>query len=103
MNLITVVNGHLLIGKRSFPLTSSDIDVYQFSYTGKATLQGNRMRIIVSRSTIYDFEIGAATQDSLEYEDGYEHGLKQKRLYVPKQCSTSFYYGLLDAHREKGS
>ena len=101
MELVTIVNGHLITGKRSFPLSSDIMDPRQFSYSGEAMLYKNEIRITMGRTTVYDFEVGEATQESLDYEAGYERGLKQKRLYVPKRCSTDFYYGLVDAHREK--
>ena len=101
MDRVVIEKGHLVIGKRHFLLESIDVEVCNFHYAGPAFLEGNQMRIVIGRSTIYDFEVGNATQESLDYEEGYERGLKQKQLYVPKHCSTSFYYGLLDAHTAK--
>lgn len=99
---IVVVNGELVIGLRRFPLESSDVDAHNFSYTGLACLQGNKMRVITGRSTIYDFDIGEATQESIDYEAGYERGMAQKRRREPRNQSTDFFYGWLLAWKERG-
>jgi hypothetical protein len=101
MELVNIIDGKLIIGKRHFPLTSTDVDVEGFNYSGPAGLDKNKIRIVMSPSTVYDFEIGEATQESIDYTAGFERALTQKRMYVPAGSSSDFYYGLLDGHKSK--
>lgn len=101
MERVNIVNGHLLVGKRAFPLKSNDVDVSTFNYSGIANIQNSQMRVVIGRTTIYDFNIGEATQESIDYEAGHERGKAQKRKRQPRNVSSAFYYGWLDAWKDK--
>lgn len=97
-------------GFREYPLTSSDVaTVTSVSYQGWCYVEGNTMRICPSGDpygTVYDFEIGPCTPESLAianaYEAGYEVGKRQRRCFWPVDKGDDFKMGWRRAWEDKG-
>lgn len=104
LQTVSIHNGQLSIGRLLFQLYDENGEPASVNYyRGEACIQGNQLRIILGRSTIYDYTVATnPTPESVDYQSGYEKGKSQKRRRLPKQYSDHWYSGWLTAWQEKG-
>ena len=81
----------------SFALRGVDGALATFSYTGEAHVENSVMRIVAGAS-VYDYEVLPASDDEQARLDGIAHGMKQKRLTLPKNKSAAFLDGWREAY-----
>lgn len=99
LQTVSIYDGELAIGKLRFSLTGEPASL---TYRGQAFLQGNQLRIVMGRSTVYDFTVADhPTPESVDYRSGYEKAMSQKRRRLPKEYTSAWYHGWLAAWEEK--
>jgi hypothetical protein len=102
---IVIIDGKLCQGTLDFELQSDDMSADQLkklNWRGDVIFDNGRFRIIQG-VTAYDFTVGKATQESIDYTSGYEHGKSQKIKRLPKNYpSSNWFYGWAEAWKEKG-
>lgn len=102
MQSINIYEGKLLESKLAFQLYDEAGEPVSLTYRGEGFIQGNKLRIIMGRSTVYDYTVAShPTPESGDYLSGYEKGKSQKRRRLPAEYSSAWYHGWLVAWEEK--
>lgn len=102
MSRILIIRGCLALGGLDYPLTCEDGSAFTGDYRGPGWVTGDRLRAGDPMGAMFDFTIGPATPESIDWRDGNEAGKAQQRCRFPRGKSEAYVAGWRQAWQDRG-
>lgn len=99
---ITIYKGLYQVCGIEYPIMRLDGSPVEVSYNGPAFVEGNRINIENGRTEVVSFLISdTPTYESVQYDAGRQHALRQQRRREPKNVSSQYWYGWYNTWEDK--
>lgn len=102
MSRVLIIRGCLALDGLDYPLTSEDGSAFTGDYRGPGWVTGDRLRAGDPMGAMFDFTIGPATAESIDWRDGNEAGAKQVRCCYPRGKGEAYVAGWRQAWQDRG-